>query len=68
MIQWLFESGKFANACDYVRGLIRQDQERAVNSKPCRMRLPKAWKSGVSDKSMRDILRQARKQAALQGQ
>ena len=67
-VQDQIESGKFSNASDYVRDLIRQDQDRLEKLKALQDAITKGLQSGVSDKSMNEILKQARQQAASTGQ
>lgn len=67
-VQDQIESGKFSNASDYVRDLIRQDQDRLEKLKALQDAITKGLESGVSDKSMNEILKQARQQAASTGQ
>ena len=52
--------GRYSNASDYIRDLIRRDQER--NDKIANMQrlVTEALESGVSTKSMNNILNQAR--------
>ena len=67
-VQDQIESGKFSNASDYVRDLIRQDQDRLEKLKALQEAITQGLESGVSDKSMNEILKQARQQAASTGQ
>lgn len=57
------QQGRYSNASDYVRDLIRRDQER--NDKVAHMQslVSEALESGVSNQSMDDILNDARKEA-----
>lgn len=57
------QTGRYSNASDYVRDLIRHDQER--NDKIANMQtlVDEALASGISDKSMKDILAKARAKA-----
>lgn len=56
-------TGRYANASDYVRDLIRRDQERADKIAHIQKLVSEGIESGVSDQSMADILRAARAQA-----
>jgi len=59
------QSGRYGNASDYVRDLIRHDQERKDKIAHMQTLVDEALESGISDKSVADILKQAR--AAVQG-
>ena len=53
------ETGRFSNASDYVRDLIRRDQERADKRQELQRLISEGIDSGVSARSMDDILRTA---------
>ena len=55
------ETGRYSNASDYVRDLIRRDQERQDKIAHMQGLVTRALESGVSDKSMDEILNEARK-------
>lgn len=57
-------SGRYSNASDYVRDLIRRDQERADKLNEWQRLITEGVESGVSARSMGDILEAARTQAA----
>ncbi|ABS62668.1 MULTISPECIES: type II toxin-antitoxin system ParD family antitoxin [Alphaproteobacteria] len=57
------ETGRYSNASDYVRDLIRRDQERQDKISHMQVLVTQALESGVSDKSMDDILNEARQRA-----
>ena len=57
------ETGRYSNASDYVRDLIRRDQERQDEITRMQGLVSQALESGVSDKSMDEILNEARKRA-----
>jgi len=57
------ETGRYSNASDYVRDLIRRDQERQDKIAHMQGLVTQALESGVSDKSMDEILNEARKRA-----
>ncbi len=59
------QSGRYGNASDYVRDLIRHDQERRDKIAHMQTLVDEALESGISDKSVADLLKQAR--AAVQG-
>tara|TARA_B100000315_G_scaffold192711_1_gene183152 strand:+ start:407 stop:652 length:246 start_codon:yes stop_codon:yes gene_type:complete len=49
------ESGKYSNASDYVRDLIRQDQEYRESLQRLQSALDDGVESGVSDRAVDDI-------------
>ena len=63
------ETGRYSNASDYVRDLIRRDQERTDKIAVMQRLIDEAEESGVSSNSMDDILAAARRrlQAATDG-
>ena len=48
--------GRFSNASDYVRDLVRRDQERALKIAELQALITEGIESGVSDKTMAEIL------------
>ncbi len=56
-------TGRYSNASDYVRDLIRKDQERAAKIAHMQRLVTDALESGVSSQSMRDIEQAARREA-----
>ena len=54
------ETGRFSNASDYVRDLIRRDQERADKVRELQNLISDGVSSGVSPLSMGDLLNAAR--------
>ncbi len=63
MKQWVerqAETGRFSNASDYVRDLIRRDQERSAKLQELQHLISEGLESGVSTQSMDDVLREAR--------
>jgi antitoxin ParD1/3/4 len=60
-------TGRYSNASDYVRDLIRRDQERAEGIARMQRLLTEGIESGVSDESMDDIAAAARRQASGRG-
>lgn len=58
------QTGRYSNASDYVRDLIRRDQERADKLNELQKLITEGLESGISDRSIGDILRAARAQAA----
>lgn len=66
MKQWVeaqAQTGRYSNASDYVRDLIRRDQERADKLMELQELVREGLDSGVSDRSMNDVLKAARAQA-----
>lgn len=66
MKAWVEEqagTGRYSNASDYVRDLIRRDQERADKISAMQRLIDEAEDSGVSAKSMSEILAAARLKA-----
>jgi antitoxin ParD1/3/4 len=59
-------SGRYGNASDYVRDLIRHDQERSDKVSRMQTLVDEALESGISEKSVGEILKQGR--AAAQSQ
>jgi antitoxin ParD1/3/4 len=57
------KSGRYSNSSDYVRDLIRRDQERADKLAELQRLLTEGLESGVSDRTMDDVLKTARQQA-----
>ncbi len=57
-------TGRYSNASDYVRDLIRRDQERAATHDELQWLISEGIDSGISTRSMGDILKAAREQAA----
>lgn len=56
-------TGRYSNASDYVRDLIRRDQERAGKLAELQTLITDGLESGLSTRSMSDILEAARDQA-----
>jgi antitoxin ParD1/3/4 len=57
-------TGRYSNASDYVRDLIRRDQERAAQHDELQRLITEGIESGISTRSMTDVLKAARDQAA----
>lgn len=53
------QTGRYSNASDYVRDLIRRDQERAEAQARMQALITEGLESGMSDKSMDDLRRAA---------
>ncbi len=54
------DSGQYGNASDYVRDLIRRDQNEREQIKALQEAITKGLKSGISDRAMKNILKEAR--------
>ncbi len=48
-------SGKYANASDYVRNLIRHDQDYQTKLQQLRVAIDEGRNSGLSDRTLDDI-------------
>ncbi len=58
------KTGCYSNASDYVRDLIRRHQERAENTAELQRLITEGIESGVSTRSIVDILQAARERAS----
>ena len=56
-------TGRYSNASDYVRDLIRRDQERSGKIAAMQRFVDEGLASGTSDRSMDEILSDARMRA-----
>lgn len=63
-VQGQIETGKYANASDYVRDLIRRDQEKV---EVIRHALLEGERSGVSRRKAEDIMRDVKKRHRRNG-
>lgn len=59
-VQSQVETGTYANSSDYVRDLIRQDQEKRKKIQALQAAITAGLQSGESDKSFDDIIQAAR--------
>jgi antitoxin ParD1/3/4 len=59
------QTGRYSNASDYVRDLIRKDQERAAKIAHMQQLVDEARASGISTRSPDDIRAAARKRAGI---
>ena len=57
-------TGRYSNVSDYVRDLIRRDQERLEKLSELQRLIDEGIGSGISSRSMDDILNAAREHAA----
>jgi antitoxin ParD1/3/4 len=70
MKSWVEEqtrNGRYSNASDYVRDLIRRDQDRQNAIAELQQMVTDALASGVSDRSFADILDLAKQEARQTG-
>lgn len=58
------ESGRYSNASDYVRDLIRRDQDRAEKIARIQALVTEGIESGAGSRSMSELRQVARKQAS----
>ena len=56
-------TGRYGNASDYVRDLIRRDQERSDKIAAMQRWVDEGLESGVTSETMPEILTEARRQA-----
>ncbi|MDB5539834.1 MAG: type toxin-antitoxin system ParD family antitoxin [Devosia sp.] len=57
-------TGRYANASDLIRDLIREDQERAAATAELNILIEEGFNSGVSDRTMEDIRRDVKTELA----
>jgi antitoxin ParD1/3/4 len=74
MKEWIearIKEGEYASTSDYVRDLVRRDRERRSHAEltmdDLRRIVNESRASGISDKSVSDILASAKKQAKSSG-
>ncbi len=66
MKSWVEEQtrdGRYGNASDYVRDLIRRDQERRDQIAMLQSLIDEGLASGRSDRTLADLMSEARKRA-----
>ena len=61
------KSGRYGNASDYIRDLIRHDQEREAKIAHMQMLVDEARASGVSDRTVDEVIASARAKARANG-
>ena len=61
------ETGRYANSSDYVRDLIRRDQERAEKIARLQKLITEGIESGISERSFDEIMEEARRRAISAG-
>ena len=59
------ESGRYSNASDYVRDLIRRDQERETKITAFQVSVTAGIESGISSRSIKEVKAEARKRAGI---
>ena len=70
MKSWVEEQaagGRYGNASDYVRDLIRRDQERQQKIAELQRLVDEGLESGVSTRTMKELLAEARRRAGTAG-
>lgn len=60
-------TGRYSNASDYVRDLIRRDQERAEKIARMQALVTEGLESGISDQTMDDIAAAGRAELSRRG-
>jgi antitoxin ParD1/3/4 len=65
-VQAQIDSGQYANASDYLRDLIRRDQAKRDRLVALQQAITEGLESGISPKSMQDVLQEARRRAGSQ--
>jgi antitoxin ParD1/3/4 len=58
------DDGRYSNSSDYVRDLIRRDQERARKIAAMEVMVEEGLQSGFSERSFDEIIADARQKAA----
>ena len=60
--------GRYGNVSEYFRDLIRRDQERRSEAiSELRLMINKAEASGISERTVEDIVEEAKREAAAKG-
>ena len=59
------QTGRYSNSSDYVRDLIRRDQERAEKIATMQRLVDESLASGISTQTMDEILTEARRRAGV---
>lgn len=69
--QWIkakIAGGQFTNDSEYIRDLVRRDQEKTAELEMLRAAIIEGEQSGVSDRTPEDIRKTVRKQMRKNGQ
>jgi len=61
------ETGRYSNTSDYVRDLIRRDQERTEKIAALQAKIDEGRASGISPRSFEEIRQAAREEARKRG-
>lgn len=68
MKEWVEEqvaTGRYANASDYMRDLVREDQDRTMVISELQAMIDEADASGISERTVEDIRRDVRRELGL---
>ena len=68
MKQWVEEqvqTGRYGNASDYVRDLVRRDQERSEAREKLQQMVDEALASGVNERTPEELLEQVMSRAIV---
>ncbi len=63
-VQTQIQDGKYSSSSDYVRDLIRRDQEVRLQQQILQEAITEGFKSGISNRSMEDVLKEAQARLA----
>lgn len=58
------QGGRYGNASDYVRDLIRRDQERQAGLAELQLLIDKGLASGIGTRSLDELLAEARRRVS----
>jgi antitoxin ParD1/3/4 len=61
------EGGDYHNESEYIRDLVRRDQERLKDEDALEAELDAAMASGVSDRALPDIMREVKERLKANG-
>ncbi len=64
-VQAQARTGRYSNSSDYVRDLIRRDQERVGELAELQKLITEGMESGISPRSIDDVLKLARRRAGV---
>ena len=59
------QGGRYASTSDYVRDLIRQDQDKNERIIQLRAAIEDGLNSGISEKTIEDVLNEARRKLSV---
>jgi antitoxin ParD1/3/4 len=63
-VQTQIQDGKYSSSSDYVRDLIRRDQEVRLQQQILQEAITEGFKSGISNRTMEDVLKEAQARLA----